>query len=674
MGPAHAHHRRQPSRGADARAPRHRRCRGQDQDPRQVPPRPRERGVRDAARADVRQDVPADLRGGARPRSAGPRRGVPRDLRAARGDGAAAAARPDGGGARPAPGRPAPRPPGGDSRRRRCGDRRARGDRAGQRGRRRLRQAERVDDRGQQAQAEAEEAEGEGDAGSADGRAADRARQPDLRVPRHRRRLAHQVRGDPRRAAHVPRGQAAAREPRQDRRPTDREREARLGSARPGAGRIHLHADHHQAARARRPPLRLMPARAGIVVSGTEVLTGRVRDRNGPWLSDRLLELGVDLAHITICGDRPEDMTAQLRFMADQGADLVITSGGLGPTADDLTIETVARFSGRELFLDEALEERIAEILRPLMKRFRNLDFDAVRAANRKQALVPEGAHVIYPAGTAPGLVVPGKPTIVVLPGPPRELHAMWPEAVETEAFQEASGGRTEYEQTTMRLFGIPESEIAETLRVAEREVEGFEDVEITTCLRRGEVEVVARREPSAEEAWQGIADLIAARHARSLFSTDGSTIDEQVASLLDGHRVAVGESCTGGLMAARLTERAGSSAYVAGGAVAYSNEAKAELLAVDPALIERHGAVSPEVARAMADGALERFEADIAVSITGVAGPGGGREAGRGGGSEEKRVGYVCWCVKERSGATLARDVRLPGDRTEIRDRSTTV
>src|SRR5687768_704892 len=227
-----------------------------------------------------------------------------------------------------------------------------------------------------------------------------------------------------------------------------------------------------------------MSARAGIVVTGTEVLTGRVRDRNGPWLSDRLLELGVELAHITICGDRREDMLAQLQFMADQGVDLVVTSGGLGPTADDLTIEMVARFTGRPLFLDDALEQRIADILRPLMKRFRHLDFDAVRAANRKQALVPEGAHVIYPAGTAPGLVVPGRPTIVVLPGPPRELHAMWAEAVATEAFQEAIGARTEYSRQTLRLFGIPESEIAETLRIAESEVEGFEALEITTCLR----------------------------------------------------------------------------------------------------------------------------------------------------------------------------------------------
>ena len=409
-----------------------------------------------------------------------------------------------------------------------------------------------------------------------------------------------------------------------------------------------------------------MGARAGIVVTGTEVLTGRVRDRNGPWLSDRLLELGVELAHITICGDRPEDMTAQLRFMAEQGVDLVITSGGLGPTADDKTIEMVAAFTGRPLALDEDLEERITEILRPLMKRFRDLDFDAVRAANRKQAMVPEGAHVIYPAGTAPGLVVPGSPAIVVLPGPPREMHTMWPQAVETDFFQEAIGGRTTYSQQTLRLFGIPESEIAETLRVAEESIDGFEALEITTCLRRAEVEVVTRWEPPAQEAWDAVRGLIAERHERSLFSVDGSTIDDQIAELLSGRWAAVAESCTGGLLAARLTERPGSSDYFAGGVVSYSNEAKAELLGVDPALIERHGAVSLEVAEAMADGALARFEADTAVSITGVAGPGGGTEA--------KPVGYVCWAVKLADGSKLVRDVRLPGDRAEVRDRSTTV
>jgi nicotinamide-nucleotide amidase len=409
-----------------------------------------------------------------------------------------------------------------------------------------------------------------------------------------------------------------------------------------------------------------MAARAGIVVTGTEVLTGRVRDRNGPWLSDRLLALGVELAHITICGDRREDMLAQLGFMASQGVDLIVTSGGLGPTADDLTIEIVAEFTGRPLFLDEDLEARIAEILRPLMKRFPDLDFDAVRASNRKQALVPEGAHVIYPAGTAPGLVVPGKPAIVVLPGPPRELHTMWPQAVSTEAFQAAVEGRTRYEQQTLRLFGIPESEIAETLRVAERSVEGFEALEITTCLRRGEVEMVTRWEPEADGAWEALSALVAERHARALFSMDGSRVDDQVAALLTGRSLALAESCTGGLMAARVTERAGASAYFAGGVVAYSNEAKAALLGVDPDLIERHGAVSTEVAEAMAEGALERFEADVALSITGVAGPGGGTEA--------KPVGYVCWSAALEDGTRLTRDTRLPGDRTEIRDRSTTV
>jgi nicotinamide-nucleotide amidase len=414
-----------------------------------------------------------------------------------------------------------------------------------------------------------------------------------------------------------------------------------------------------------------MRVRAGIVVTGTEVLSGKVRDRNGPWLADRLFELGIDLAHITICGDRPEDMEAQLRFMADQGVQLIVTTGGLGPTADDLTGEVVAGFQQRPLELDEDMEAKIARILEPLMKRFQHLDRDAVLAANRKQAMVPLGATAIDPAGTAPGLVVPppeggSGPTIVVMPGPPRELHSMWRVAVDTEAFQAAVAGRPELSERMLRLFGIPESEIAETLRVAEKQIAGFSEVEITTCLRRGEVEVSARFEPSGAPAWEGIEELIAERHARALFSRDGASIDEQVAKLLQGHWVAAAESCSGGLLMARLTERPGASAYVTGGVVSYSNEAKSELLGVDPALIERHGAVSPEVAEAMADGALARFRADLAVSITGVAGPGGG--------TEEKPVGYVCWCVKGSSGEHLARDTRIPGDRTEIRDRSTTV
>jgi nicotinamide-nucleotide amidase len=411
-------------------------------------------------------------------------------------------------------------------------------------------------------------------------------------------------------------------------------------------------------------------ARAGIVVTGTEVLTGRVRDANGPWLADRLQELGVDLAHITICGDRPEDMEAQLRFLRDQDVDLIVTTGGLGPTADDLTMEVVGRFAGRALALDPELEQKIAAIVAPMSRRWRRVDPEAVAAGTRKQAVVPDGVALLDPVGTAPGAVVPpangSGPTVVVLPGPPRELQAMWPAAVASAEFAEAAGGRTSYEQNTLRLFGIPESEIAETLRVAERTVGDFRALEITTCLRRAEVEVVTRHEPDAGAAFEGLLALIRERHADTLFSVDGTTIDDQVAALLEGRWIGLAESCTGGLMAARLTERAGASEYAAGGVVSYSNESKTAMLGVDPALIERHGAVSPEVALAMADGALERFGADTAVAITGVAGPGGG--------SESKPVGYVCICVKTADGRVLARDPRLPGDRREIRDRSTTV
>ena len=409
-----------------------------------------------------------------------------------------------------------------------------------------------------------------------------------------------------------------------------------------------------------------MSARAGIVVTGTEVLTGRIQDRNGPWLSDRLLELGVELAHLTICGDRPQDIEAQLRFLADQGVDLIVTSGGLGPTADDMTVETVARVCERELVLDEQLEEKIAAILKPLMARFSHWDFDAVRSANRKQALVPEGSFIIDPVGTAPGVVVPGKPTVVVLPGPPRELQPMWRTAVNTDAVHEAIAGRTTYRQDTVRMFGLPESGLADTLRDAEEGIQGFDSLEITTCLRRGEIEMVTRYEPEAAGVYAELLELLHERHGRDIFSEDGSRVDDLVARLLAGRRLATAESCTAGLLAARLTERPGSSAYVAGGVVAYANEAKVELLDVDPRLIKEHGAVSEPVAEAMAAGALKRFGADTAVAVTGIAGPDGG--------SQEKPVGTVCWSVRLTDGRSITRTVLLPGDRADIRDRSTTV
>lgn len=409
-----------------------------------------------------------------------------------------------------------------------------------------------------------------------------------------------------------------------------------------------------------------MSARAGIVVTGTEVLTGRVQDRNGPWLADRLLELGVELGHITLCGDRPADIEAQLEFLGAQGVDLIITSGGLGPTADDMTVEVVSRFCGRDVVLDAGLEAKIGDIVTGMMARFPGVDAEAVLAANRKQALVPAGAEILDPVGTAPGLVVPGTPTVVVLPGPPRELQPMWQAAVATEAVQSAIAGRTRYQQQTIRMFGLPESGLADTLREAEKTVAGFDRLEITTCLRRGELEIVTRFEPQDAPAYGELVAALRARHGREMFSEDGAFVDDQVAGLLAGRSVATAESCTAGLLAARLTERPGSSAYVAGGVVAYSNDAKTELLGVDATLIEQHGAVSEPVAEAMAAGALRRFGCDTAIAITGIAGPGGG--------TPDKPVGTVCFSVALADGAPITRTTRLPGDRSDVRERSTTV
>jgi nicotinamide-nucleotide amidase len=422
--------------------------------------------------------------------------------------------------------------------------------------------------------------------------------------------------------------------------------------------------------------------RAGIVVTGTEVLTGRVSDRNGPWLAERLRELGVDLAYTTIVGDRPQDMRSALEFMATREIDVIVTSGGLGPTADDMTAAVVGDFQGREMVLDEALSERIAKIVAPLMKRWPNIDPEAIAEANRKQATIPRGASVLEPVGTAPGLVVPpassapapsGAPTVVVLPGPPRELQPMWAQALESEALRAAIAGATVYRQHTLRLFGIPESEIAETLRIAERDGVQLAELEVTTCLKRGEVEIVTRYEPDAQEVYDDFVRVVETRHADTLFSRDGSTVDQQVAALLressPPRTIATAESGTGGLLVARLTDLEGASDYVSGGIVAYSNEAKISQAGVRRELIEAHGAVSAEVALALADGARSRLGADVGVGITGVAGPGGG--------TEEKPVGLVWLSVSigaHPPAEPLTRSVNLPGGRADVRDRATTV
>lgn len=413
-----------------------------------------------------------------------------------------------------------------------------------------------------------------------------------------------------------------------------------------------------------------MSARAGIVVTGTEVLTGRVADRNGPWLAEQLRRTGVDVAHVIIVGDRHADLRAALGFLADQGVDLVITTGGLGPTADDLTAELVGDFQGRPSHVVPELEKRIGGIIARLSAgRGWHLDPEATAAATRKQALVPDGAGVLAPVGTAPGLVVPvadgrSGPPVVVLPGPPGELQPMWPEALAHPAVQAALTGRAELRQQTIRLWGTPESELAATLRAHEPLVAGLE---ITTCLRDGELEIVTRYGARSQPAYDELAAIIADAFPDTMFSSDGRTVDEIVTDALRarGLTIATAESCTAGLLAACLTERPGSSAYVLGGLVVYSNEAKAELAAVPMPLIERVGAVSAEVAEALATGARTRLGADIGVGITGIAGPDGG--------TPDKPVGLVHLCVSSAD-RTLARRVRLPGSRQDVRARSVVV
>jgi nicotinamide-nucleotide amidase len=241
----------------------------------------------------------------------------------------------------------------------------------------------------------------------------------------------------------------------------------------------------------------------------------------------------------------------------------------------------------------------------------------------------------------------------------------MWPKAVATAPARAVLDAAERFRTMSIRMFGIPESELAKSLREIEEDTD-LGALEITTCLRGGELVTDVRHRPGDEGAAEALRAGLAERLGRFTYSESGEAIEEVVTRLLAGRTLAVAESCTAGMLAARLTERPGASEWFRGGAVVYSDEAKSALLGVNPGLIEGHGAVSPEVAEAMADGAIERFEADFAASVTGIAGPDGG--------TEEKPVGYVCFCVKSDGGEKLSRDLVLPGDRGDIRSRSTVV
>jgi nicotinamide-nucleotide amidase len=402
--------------------------------------------------------------------------------------------------------------------------------------------------------------------------------------------------------------------------------------------------------------------RAAIVVTGSELLTGTIADRNGPWLANQLTDLGFQVGQLFVVGDRPVDLADALAYVADCA--LVVTSGGLGPTADDLTVECVARFVGVPLELDPGMYSLVGRIVAEWARLRGNVVDGALEAGIRKQAMLPVGALALPPVGTAPGLVLrrPGGPLVVVLPGPPTELQGMWPSVLSAAPVADLLTRVPAAAAHSLRFFGLPEPVIAQTLR----ELDVPADVEVTTCLRRSELEVDIRPAPGLESRAADLADAIVARHRDQLVSADGTTTDESLArALLErGWFVATAESCTGGMVAARLTERPGASAFVAGGTVAYSNEAKVSQLDVAAETLAAHGAVSPQVARELADGARQRFGAAIGVGITGIAGPDGG--------TASKPVGYVCLCVTTDDGTVLARDPVLPGSRAQIRERAT--
>jgi nicotinamide-nucleotide amidase len=399
--------------------------------------------------------------------------------------------------------------------------------------------------------------------------------------------------------------------------------------------------------------------RATIVASGSELVRGDRHDRNGPFLAASLLRLGIDPARITVVGDEPNDLEAALREGLD--CDLLCVSGGLGPTHDDRTIELLARAAGVGLRVESDLEAAIEQLSRRVADRL-NRPYTDFASGVRKQATLPEGAIWVGLVGTAPAVVLEvGACTVVALPGPPRELQQLWPRVLESEPLRRLLDRGIAPERSVLRFYGVSESAVAQSLADAGGDGDG---VEVTICARDFELHVDLFAAAGAEARAAELADALVASNKRYLFSRAETSTASVVLDLLRarGLTLATAESCTGGLVAARLTDVPGSSDVFLGAIVAYANAVKSEQLGVSAELLAAHGAVSTEAATAMADGARERLGADVAVSVTGVAGPDGG--------TEEKPVGLV---FLHASGPMGERSLRLdfPADRETIRGRA---
>jgi nicotinamide-nucleotide amidase len=399
--------------------------------------------------------------------------------------------------------------------------------------------------------------------------------------------------------------------------------------------------------------------RAVVVVTGSELVRGERTDLNGPFLAREALSLGLEPARIAIVGDRAEELEAALREGLD--ADACLISGGLGPTHDDRTIELLARAAGVGLRVDEELEREIEGISRDIAERL-NRPYADFSAGVTKQATLPEGAQTIGLAGTAPGVVLSANGCVAVsLPGPPAELRRLWPNAVGSEPFRELLARTHPPGRRVLRFFGASESSIAKALEEAGGDGEG---VEATICARDFEIHVDLVVDPGAEGRADELEKRLVPPLERWLFARDERPIEEHVLSLCRarGLSLATAESCTGGMVATRLTGVPGSSDVFVGAVVAYSNDVKRAELGVADEVLARHGAVSAETAAAMAEGVRARLGADVAVSVTGIAGPDGG--------SPEKPVGLVHLHASGPDGER-GLEFTLPGDRDSIRRRT---
>jgi len=399
---------------------------------------------------------------------------------------------------------------------------------------------------------------------------------------------------------------------------------------------------------------------AAIVVTGSELVRGDRRDLNGPFLASSLLGLGIEPARITIVGDEPAALEAAMR--EGLAFDLLVVSGGLGPTHDDRTVELLARAAGVGLELDPELERAIEARSRAVAERLRRPYADFAEGV-RKQATVPAGAVVAGLAGTAPAFALAADGSVAtVLPGPPGELQTLWPRVLELEPLRPILARARAPERRTLRFFGVSESQVAQTLAAAGGDGGG---VDATVCARDFEIHVDLVVEPWATARADELVARLSEPLSAYLFSRDEQPVEAVVLSLCRarGLSLATAESCTGGMVAERLTSVPGSSDVFVGSVVAYADEVKARELGVAEAVLREHGAVSAETAAAMAQGVRRRLGADVGVSVTGIAGPGGG--------SEQKPVGLVYVHAAGPDGE-LAYDFSFGGDRESIRRRAT--